>query len=161
MKILMANGRQRERRSVIRVKLARLSEQIERMQQSEVFPGHNLGARSEIQVIRGNVSGRSSNRPAHFRRLQRRLDHPSDARRDVVLKLEHSLQRAIEMVGPEMSAADRVDQLAGDAHALCSLADRTLQHIAHTKFTTDLLHVYGTTLIYEARVACDHKEPAN
>ena len=33
-----------------------------------------------------------------------------------------------------MSAADRVDQLAGDAHAISGFPDGALQYIANTKF---------------------------
>jgi hypothetical protein len=40
----------------------------------------------------------------------------------LVLKIKDIFERAVEVVGPEMRAVPRVDQLCGDAHAATCLA---------------------------------------
>src|SRR6516225_4705624 len=97
-----------------------------------------------------------------FRRLQCRFDHARDGRGDVVLKLEDIFERAIEPVGPEMGAGDRIKQLRGYADAVSGgLANRAFQHVQDPKFSADLLHVHRPTLVGEARVSSDYKEPVN
>ena len=59
-----------------------------------------------------------------LRRLQCRFDHTRDGRGDVVLKLEDILERAIEVIGPEMRAISRIKQLRGNANAISSFANR-------------------------------------
>ena len=100
-------------------------------------------------------------RPADFSGLQRRFDDAGNARRDLVLKVEDIFERAIEAVGPEMRAGERVDQLRGDPHPIASLAHRAFEHIAHPKLTADLLYVDGLALVRETRIAGDDEEPAD
>ena len=78
-----------------------------------------------------------------------------------ILQIEDVLNAAVEMICPEMRAASAVDELRRDAHPLCCFAHATFEHIAHTQFTPDLLHVDGAALISEARIACDHEQPAD
>ena len=64
-------------------------------------------------------------RPIHrspdFRGPQCWLNDPGDTDRHLVLQIEDILKRAVEMVGPEMGAALRVDQLSGDPHPVPAL----------------------------------------
>src|SRR5215831_17986023 len=38
--------------------------------------------------------------------------------------------------------------------------DGALQHVAYSKFPTNLLHLYRPALVSEARIAGDHEQPA-
>src|SRR5690242_8455689 len=48
-----------------------------------------------------------------------------------------------------MCTGSRVDQLPGDADPIAGFAHRALQHVAHAKLTTDLLHIDGLSLVGE------------
>src|SRR5438874_3043769 len=78
-----------------------------------------------------------------------------------ILQVEDVLNAAVEMICPQMRAASAVHELRRDAHPLCRFANATFEHISHTQFTTDLLHVDGAALVGEARIACDHEQPAD
>src|SRR5437764_1080623 len=80
-------------------------------------------------------------RALDLRLAQRRHQRPDDALGDAILELEHVLDRAVEVVGPEMTARRDIDQLAGDAHPGPCLADAALEHVAHAELAPDLLDV--------------------
>src|SRR6266851_748401 len=60
-----------------------------------------------------------------------------------------------------MRAGDRVDQLAGDAHALASLAHRPFQYVPDAQLAPDLLHVDRLALVGETRISSDDEQPAD
>jgi len=93
--------------------------------------------------------------------LQCRLDHPGDADRDLILKVEDVLQRAVKAVGPQMRAAQCIDQLRGNSHPASRFAHRAFEHIADAEFAADLFHIDRLTLVRKARIAGDHEEPAD
>ena len=97
----------------------------------------------------------------HLGRLQRRLDDAGNADRDPVLKFENIFQRAVEAVCPKVRAGQGIDQLARDAHLHSRFANRTFQNIADPQLAADLLHVDRLALVRKARIAGDHKEPAD
>jgi hypothetical protein len=80
--------------------------------------------RAQIEVVGAEVGGRPRGGSAHLGGLQCWLDDAGDADRDLVLKVEDIFERAVEAVGPQMSAGGRVDQLPGDSHALPGFAHR-------------------------------------
>lgn len=49
----------------------------------------------------------------------------------------------------------RVDELTGDANCLSSLLHRSFEHVADAQLAADLLHVDGTALVSEIRIAVD------
>ena len=74
---------------------------------------------------------------------------------DLVLKVEHVVESAVEPVGPDMRAGLGLDQLGGDAQPVPALADAAFQHIAHAEFAPDLPDVDRLALVDEARIARD------
>src|SRR5215469_8795016 len=96
-----------------------------------------------------------------LRRLQSRFDDARNRRCNVVLKLENIRELGVEAVGPEMGTGRRVKQLRANADAISSPANRAFQHIQDPKLSADLFHVHCSTLVSEARIARDHKEPAD
>jgi hypothetical protein len=104
-------------------------------------------------------------RPFHrsldFRGLQCWLDDPSDTDRHLVLQIENVLKRAVEMVGPEMCAALRFDQLSGNPHPVSAFPDRAFQHVPHAKFAAHLLQVNRAALVSAAGVSGDYEQPAD
>src|SRR5882724_4275163 len=60
-----------------------------------------------------------------------------------------------------LGAAERVDQLCGDAHPTACFAHRSFEDIANAQFAPDLLHVDGLAFAGEARIAGDDEEPAD
>src|SRR5690348_13347106 len=94
-----------------------------------------------------------------LRTLQARLDDADHLVSDLVLKRENVVQRAVEPVGPEMRARLRLDQLGGDAQTIARLAHAALDDIVNAELSPDLADVDGLTLVDEARIARDHKQP--
>jgi len=70
---------------------------------------------------------------------QRWLDRGGDTRGDIVLHRENVCQISVVTLSPEMGTGGCIDQLAGDAHALPDPAHATLEDIADTKVSADLL----------------------
>jgi hypothetical protein len=58
-----------------------------------------------------------------------------------------------------MGAGRRVDELAGDAHAVAGFPDRAFEHVTHAQFARQLLHIDGPALVGKARIAGDYEEP--
>ena len=58
-----------------------------------------------------------------------------------------------------MHAGPGLDKLCGNAHAVARPAHRAFEHIAHTQFAANLLHIDAAALVGEARIAGDHKQP--
>src|SRR5690348_11810285 len=65
------------------------------------------------------------------------------------------------MVGPEMRAAECINQLGSDPHTPAALAYRAFEDIADAEFAADLLHVDRLALVGEARIAGDYEERAD
>ena len=66
--------------------------------------------------------------------LQFGLDRAGDAGRDLVLQIEDIVERAVEAVGPEMTAAARVNQLPGDAYPVAGLPHRAFEDVADAQY---------------------------
>jgi hypothetical protein len=86
--------------------------------------------RSHRRADRGRMpSDRwSDGRPiARFRRpaMPARLCRRRSTR--LVLEVEDIFERAVEPIGPEMRAGERIDQLRGDAHAIARFAHRAFE----------------------------------
>ena len=89
-----------------------------------------------------------------------RLDCRRDAGRDLVLQRENIGQLAVVSFRPDVVAGHRIQELAGDAHALSALADASLKNVTDAKLAPDLLHVHGMALVNKGRIASDDEEPA-
>jgi hypothetical protein len=75
-----------------------------------------LGQSAQIQVVGIEARGRVTDRPLDLGEAQLGLDSTNDTAGDLVLELEDVVERPIKPVGPNVSAAGRVDQLTGDAN---------------------------------------------
>ena len=93
--------------------------------------------------------------------LELRRNRADDRLGDLILQLEDIVEGAFEALGPQMRPGGRIDQLPGDPHPVRRLAHAAFQHIAHAELTADLFHVDSAALVGEARIACDHEQPAN
>ncbi len=149
-----------ERGPVTRIALDRLLHQTERLGDLPCRRQEHRGG-AQIEVVGGQIVGRSGGRTGGLGGLQCRLDHAGDARGHLVLKLEDIFERAVEPIGPQMRAGHRVDQLADNAHATAGLAHRAFEHVPNAEFAADLLHVDRLALVREARIAGDDEEPAD
>jgi hypothetical protein len=90
---------------------------------------------------------------------QTRLNRGDHAHRELVLKREDVVERAVVTLRPDVPAGLRLDQLTGDAQAVRRLADTALEDVAHAELTPGLLQVHRSALVGEARIAGDHEEP--
>src|SRR5262249_35728716 len=118
-----------EREPVARIALNCLLEKTERLRNVR-RRRENDRISAKVEVVRGGLARWYSSRTVYLSGLQRRFDNPGHARRDLVLKIEDVLQRAVEAVRPQMGAARRVDQLAGDTHPVTGSAHRAFEYIA-------------------------------
>jgi hypothetical protein len=55
---------------------------------------------TQVEVVCGQIAGRTIGRPRDLGPPQRRLDDPGDADRDLFLQFKHVFKRAVEAVGP-------------------------------------------------------------
>ena len=87
-------------------------------------------------------------------------DSRDDPRNKVVLQLEDSLRRERPGVGlgPQVGAADGVDQLRGDAQRASRLAQASLHHVAGADLMADGPHVERATREAGGRAARDHPQ---
>ncbi len=89
-----------------------------------------------------------------------RCHRADDAVRDLVLKRKDISQLAIVFIRPQMIAVDRIDQLAGHAHAIGGPAYAALQDVPHAELGGDVADIDGLALIGKGGVAGDDEEPA-
>jgi hypothetical protein len=120
----------------------------------------NVREGAEIVVVREFV-GRLQTRPFKLGLLHARLNRTDNARRDAILQTEHIVQRAVELVGPDVRAARCVDQLAADADAIAGLTHRALEDVADAKLPAYFADVDHAAFVREGRVARDDKEPSD
>ena len=81
-------------------------------------------------------------RALDLRPLELGGDRADDAGRDLVLQFEDIVERPFEPIGPDVGAAHRIDELAGDANAVFRPAHAAFDDIPHAKLTPDLLLVH-------------------
>ena len=79
---------------------------------------------------------------------------------DLVLHREHVGEAAVVAFRPDVPAGRDVVELYSDAHAVATLADTALDHIANAEVLGDLSQMDGLILVDERRIAGDHEEPA-
>ena len=87
------------------------------------------------------------------------LDDPDHPVGDLVLQFEYVLGGAVELVGPQVRAGLRLDELSRDPQARAGFPHAPLKHVAHAKLAADLAHVDRLALVDEARIARDHEQP--
>src|SRR6266478_4101086 len=80
--------------------------------------------RAQVEIVGAEVRCRPPDGAAYLGLLQCWLDDAGDADRDPVLELKYVLQRAVEAVGPEMRAGQRIDQLPADPYPVARFANR-------------------------------------
>src|SRR3954454_1527933 len=73
----------------------------------------------------------------------RRCDRNSYRLGDLVLHRENVSEIAVIALSPDMLAGFGLDQLRGDADAVAGFAQAAFEHVAHTQFAPDLLHIDG------------------
>src|SRR5262249_55086077 len=94
-----------------------------------------------------------------FGLLQLRRDSAHDTFRNPVLQIEYVFEIAIVTVRPEMSARCSVDQLPRDTNPVRGLAHAALEYITHAEFVSHPLDIYRASLVGEARIAGNYKQP--
>src|SRR5262245_57727235 len=93
----------------------------------------------------------------NLRIAQTWLNCANDAQTDFVLQCEEVFELAVIALSPNMCSRCGVDELRGDAHAVCRLAYATFEHIADAEFATDLFHVDRPTFVGKRRIARDNE----
>ena len=92
--------------------------------------------------------------------MQFRLDRTHHTFGNAILEVEHIAAIAFKAVGPELRARGSIDELSGDAKAIATAPDATLQHISHAKLAPDLTHIDRLAPVGERRIARDHEQRA-
>jgi hypothetical protein len=82
---------------------------------------------------------------------------PATSDATLILQLEKVVERAVEAVGPDVTAGRRVDQLPADAHPVAGFAHAAFEHVAHAELMRHLPHVDRLALVGEGGVAGDDK----
>jgi hypothetical protein len=57
-----------------------------------------------------------------------------------------------------MSTGCRVGQLTGDPNSIARIPHAAFEHVAHTKFAPNLLHIDRSPFLDEARIVGDDQE---
>ncbi|OWK22820.1 hypothetical protein AJ87_46050 [Rhizobium yanglingense] len=71
------------------------------------------------------------------------------------MKIEYIRQSSVKTICPEVGTRRSVDELPGNAQAVTRPPHASLDHIAYVQFASDLLYVYGLTLVGKARIPRD------
>jgi hypothetical protein len=79
----------------------------------------------------------------------------------MILHLQEIDAVGVELIGPEMRAGLRVDELSTHPHAIATQLLASLQHIAHAEIAAHLLHIDGLSLVGEGGASGDHKAAAD
>ena len=156
----MHKAAQREGAGEVRVEIDRLSRQLQGDAQAVGRKVPEGRQSAHVKVVGIEARRRLSQAAVDFGLAQVRFDRAGDLPRHLVMQVENILERAVELVRPEVRARSGIDELRRDAHPVCRLAHRPLEHVAHAEVAPDLLHVHGLALVGEARVAGDHEQPA-
>src|SRR5262245_31805581 len=90
--------------------------------------------------------------PRLFAKRQPNLERGHDVLRYSILKREHVVEVAFETVGPDMAAAQAVDQLCCQPHSIASLANASFQHIASAEQSPDFADVPRLSLEHKTRI---------
>src|SRR5262249_15039376 len=106
-----AQADQSRGRGVGRVYHQRLPGEDERLGKALFGVARELGQCAQIEVVSGEVRGRLAAGALDLGLTQLWFDRAGDAGRDLILQLEDVVERAVEAVGPDVSAGCRVDQL--------------------------------------------------
>src|SRR5215472_4922990 len=157
----VAHRRQGQSRTAVRINCYRSFQQFEGIEEPLSCYRVINRQRTQIQIVGSNVARRTSGRAVDFSSLQCGLDDPGDADRHLVLKFENIFQRAVKTIGPQMSTGVGLYQLRGDAHAVPALAHRAFEDVADPELAPYLLHIDSSSLVSEAGIAGDNKEPAD
>ena len=86
------------------------------------------------------------------------LERSNHVRGDLVLEREDVAKLAVEAHRPKLRAADRLDELGGDAHPAAGFAHAPLEHVAYVQLAADDMRVDGLALVGEGRVARNHEQ---
>src|SRR5215472_14370308 len=113
----------------------------------------------EEQIIGVEALSRLTICALDFREPKPGLYRADDTARDLILQFKDVVQRSVKAISPNVSASRRVDKLASDANAVTGFAYAAFENVAHSKFTTHLLHVSRPAFVGKARIPCDHKQP--
>ena len=86
------------------------------------------------------------------------LERSNHVRGDLVLEREDVAKLAVEAHRPKLLAADRLDELGGDAHPAADFALAPLEHVAYVQLAADDMRVDDLVLVGDGRVARDHEQ---
>src|SRR6202040_1439756 len=111
MELKGAHRRQSKSRTVERIACDCLIEQVKGLADPLLRHRGQSRQSTQIEIVGGEIVRRATRGATGLGGLQSRLNHPCDTNCDLILKLEHVLQRAVEAVGPEMRASYGINQL--------------------------------------------------
>src|SRR5688500_9985380 len=114
---------------------------------------------AQIAVVGVEALGRLVLNTLYFGVLQLGRDRPDHARGHLILQIKYVLQRTVEPIGPKMGTAQSIYQLTRDTHSVAGFAQTAFKDIANAQRAADLFHVYGATLVGEARITRDNEQP--
>src|SRR5262249_36693054 len=105
---------------------------------------------AEVVIVRIQAPGRLASHPLDLCLFELWSKLTNNACSHPILKFEDVLQGFIIPLSPEMSSRRGINQLTGDAHAICRLSDAPFKDVAHTELTSDLLYVDRASFVGEA-----------
>ena len=118
-----------------------------------------LLAAAQEKLVGFNVGGPPMSQPARLAGDQLDFECGHDLQRQLVLNGEDVGEITIEAVGPDMAAADRIDQLRRDPDPPARLAHATLEYVANTECARHLGDRNRLPLIDKGRIPRDHVQP--
>lgn len=98
---------------------------------------------------------------ARLREDQRRVQLSCEPHDNFVLHFEEISDGPVELVGPQMSAGLRIDELNVDPHAGPGPLDASFEHITDVKLAADHLHIERLALECEGGAARDDESASD
>src|SRR5262249_40654422 len=120
----------------------------------------NIGQSAQKKVISTKAFGWFPPGTLDFCLFKPRRDYAHYTCRHLVLQLKDILNSTFETIRPKVYTRRGIDKLPRNADPIGRFSDTAFEQVAHAQFAAHLLNVHGPALVREARIAGDHKQPA-
>src|SRR4029079_14702762 len=100
----------------------------------------------QVVLVRTEIPDRTLRQAPMLGRRESELQRVYDLARETLLDFEDVLQRAVELIGPELRVGPGVHELRRDPEAGTSAPDAAGQHVTRAELARDGTQVLGASL---------------
>ena len=135
-----------EQQLVVADDVLRAPDELERVVERLGIEAPDLLAREQVVLVRTHIPDGTLRQPPILGRRESEPQRVHDLARETLLDFEDVLQRAVELVGPELRVGPGVHELRRDPEAGTSAPDAPGQHVARAELARDGTQVLVASL---------------